>query len=77
MASSGKAAFSRVSVKSQTVLPREVRERLGVKPGDRLRYRLTEAGILLEKATPEPLDDPFATFTEWTSSDDNEAFADL
>jgi AbrB family looped-hinge helix DNA binding protein len=36
------AAFSRVSVKSQTVIPREVRERLGIKPGDRLRYRMTE-----------------------------------
>ena len=33
------AAFSKVSVKSQTVIPREVREHLKLKPGDTLRYR--------------------------------------
>ena len=40
------SAFSKVSVKSQTVIPREVRERLRLKPGDTLRYRMTEDGIL-------------------------------
>jgi len=30
------SAFSKVSVKSQTVIPREVRERLRLKPGDTL-----------------------------------------
>jgi antitoxin PrlF len=73
----GQISYSRLSVKSQTVLPREVRERLGVKAGDRLRYRLTERGVLLEKAPPEMQDDPFATFTEWASADDDEAFAGL
>jgi antitoxin PrlF len=77
MPSSDKVVFSRVSVKSQTVLPREIRERLGVKAGDRLRYRLSEAGVILEKAEPAVDDDPFATFTEWASADDDEAFADL
>jgi hypothetical protein len=28
-----RAAFSKISVKSQTVIPREVRERLKLKPG--------------------------------------------
>lgn len=74
---SGKVAYSTVSVKSQTVLPREIRERLGIAAGDRLRYRVSRAGIIIEKATPEPADDPFATFTEWASADDDEAFADL
>jgi antitoxin PrlF len=77
MASLSKTAYSRVSVKSQTVLPRDVRERLGIKAGDRLRYRITDAGVLLEKATSDLQDDPFATFTEWASPDDDEAFADL
>ena len=36
-------AFSRVSVKSRTVLPRAVRKQLGLKPGDTLRDRLTAA----------------------------------
>ena len=39
------AIFSKVSVKSQTVIPREVREQLKLKPGDTLRYRMTEDGM--------------------------------
>ena len=45
--------FSKVSVKSQTVLPREVRAKLGIKPGDTLRYRLTDEGVLIDKAPGE------------------------
>jgi antitoxin PrlF len=45
------AAFSKVSLKSRTVISREVRERLKLKPGDTLRYRVTDDGILLNKAT--------------------------
>jgi antitoxin PrlF len=45
------AAFSKVSAKSQTVIPREVRKRLKLKPGDTLRYRVTDDGVLLDKAT--------------------------
>src|SRR6266516_2082132 len=44
------AAFSKVSVNSQTVIPREVCEQLKLKPGDTLRFRLTDEGILLDKA---------------------------
>jgi antitoxin PrlF len=70
------AAFSRVSVKSQTVIPREVREKLQLKPGDTLRYRITSDGILLDKAT-EAGDDPFASFSEWTSEADEKAYGGL
>ena len=42
------AAFSKVSVKSQTVIPCEVCEQLKLKPGDTLCFRLTDEGILLE-----------------------------
>jgi len=68
--------FSKVSVKSQTVLPREVRAKLGVKPGDTLRYRLTDDGVLIDKA-PNDGDDPFATFSEWSSEADEKAYAKL
>ncbi|HET7805372.1 MAG TPA: AbrB/MazE/SpoVT family DNA-binding domain-containing protein [Pseudolabrys sp.] len=71
-----KSAFSKVSVKSQTVLPREVRARLGIKPGDTLRYRLTEQGVLIDKA-PAESDDPFASFSEWSSEADQKAYAKL
>jgi antitoxin PrlF len=71
------AAFSKVSVKSQTVIPREVRERLDLRPGDTLRYRLTKDGVLLDKASANETDDPFVTFSEWSSEADEKAYARL
>jgi antitoxin PrlF len=70
------AGYSKVSVKSQTVIPRIVRQRLGLQPGDTLRYRIAEDGILIDKAAPEA-DDPFASFSEWASEADEKAYADL
>lgn len=75
--SKSKTVYSKVSVKSQTVLPRAVRERLGVKPGDRLRYVLDEKGVRLERGASNEEDDPFATFAEWASEADDKAYADL
>ncbi|CAN2532366.1 hypothetical+protein [Methylocapsa aurea] len=69
--------YSKISVKSQTVLPAEVRKRLDIKPGDRLRYVLDETGVRIERGGPKDEDDPFATFTEWASDADDEAYADL
>jgi antitoxin PrlF len=71
------AAFSKVSVKSQTVIPREVRRRLGLKPGDTLRYRVTDAGELLDKAPANEAADPFATFAEWSNEADKKAYGRL
>ena len=69
-------AYSKVTTKAQTVIPREVRARLGLKAGDRLLYRMTAKGIVIEKAQAET-DDPFATFTEWGSEADERAFKNL
>jgi antitoxin PrlF len=71
------SAFSKVSVKSQTVIPREVRERLDLKPGDTLRYRVTGDGVLLDKAPANEADDPFATFSEWSNEADEKAYGRL
>jgi AbrB family looped-hinge helix DNA binding protein len=70
------AAFSKVSVRSQTVIPREIRDQLKLKPGDTLRYRMTVAGIVLDKVS-EAADDPFVSFSEWASEIDEEAYRDL
>jgi len=70
-------AFSKVSVKSQTVIPREVRKRLALKPGDTLRYRVTDNGVLLDKAPPNEVDDPFVAFSEWSSEADEKAYGGL
>lgn len=70
------AAYSKVTTKAQTVIPREVRARLGLKAGDRLLYRITEKGVWIEKAEAQG-DDPFATFAEWSSEADERAFKTL
>ena len=69
--------YSKVSVKSQTVLPRAVRETLGVKAGDTIRYRMIDEGVLIDKAPPSEADDPFAAFSEWSGAADDKAYADL
>jgi antitoxin PrlF len=69
-------AISTITSKSQTVIPRPVREKLGLRPGDRLRYVETVQGIVIEKARIVE-DDPFATFAEWSSDADERAYADL
>jgi AbrB family looped-hinge helix DNA binding protein len=71
------AVFSKVSTKSQTVIPREVRDRLALKPGDTLRYRVTDDGVLLDKAPASEADDPFTAFTEWSSEADEKAYGNL
>jgi antitoxin PrlF len=68
---------SKISSKSQTVIPREIREKLGVGPGDLLRYRDTEAGVLIEKVDEDLLENPFEAFWEWGTPEDDEAFKDL
>jgi AbrB family looped-hinge helix DNA binding protein len=70
------AAFSRVSANGQTVIPREVREQLRLKPGDILRHRFAEGGIQLDKAA-EADGDPFAAFFEWASGADKKAYGGL
>ena len=54
----------------------EGRERLKLQRGDILRYRVTADGVLLDKAT-KARDEPFATFSEWTSEADEKAYGGL
>jgi bifunctional DNA-binding transcriptional regulator/antitoxin component of YhaV-PrlF toxin-antitoxin module len=69
------AMFSKVSARSRTTIPREMREQLKLKVGDTLRYRVTDDGILLDKATKAG--GAFAGFSEWTCEADKTAYADL
>ncbi|MEX0953882.1 MAG: AbrB/MazE/SpoVT family DNA-binding domain-containing protein [Rhizobiaceae bacterium] len=73
----GKKTYtSKLSSKSQTVIPAAVRKKLAVKPGDYVRYVETDEGIVIEKARVIE-DDPFATFTEWSTEADELAYGDL
>ena len=70
-------AQSKITSKFQTVIPKAVRERLGLKTGDVLRFHFTEEGpVTVEKGAPSE-DDPFATFNEWTSEEDERLYRDL
>jgi len=69
---------SRLGVRSQTVVPKAVREALGVGPGDQLGYTI-ENGRVVVTAIEKPAahDDPFACFDEWASELDSEGYASL
>ncbi|MBV9510652.1 MAG: AbrB/MazE/SpoVT family DNA-binding domain-containing protein [Caulobacteraceae bacterium] len=69
--------LSKLTSKAQTVIPREIRARLDLKPGDVVRYRYTDAGVLIDKLPPQAEDDGLAAFSEWASSADERAYADL
>lgn len=71
------ASLSKVTSKSQTVIPKAVREKLGLKPGDILRYRFEGDRIVLERAASEAEDDPFAVFSEWSGEADEKAYRNL
>ncbi len=67
-------ATARVSTKAQLVLPKKVREKLGVGPGDLVRFVERDGAIVIERFEREPFEDPFALFDEWSSPEDIEAF---
>jgi antitoxin PrlF len=72
-----KVTRSRLSSKAQTVIPKAIRERLGLQPGDYVRFCVEGDKVVLERAQDERDDDAFAAFTEWHSDADESAFATL
>ena len=67
--------ISRISSKAQTTIPRAVRAALGLREGDRVAYEIDGDRVILTRA--ELPDDPFATFSEWASDADAEAYSRL
>jgi AbrB family looped-hinge helix DNA binding protein len=69
---------SRLGVKGRTVVPKAVREALGVGPGDQIGYTIQQGRVILA-AIERPLakDDPFTCFDEWASPADTEGYASL
>lgn len=70
-------AKSRLSSRAQTVIPREVRERLGLRPGDVIAFEEQHGEIVVRPWREPAREDPFAVFHEWASTEDDEAYADL
>jgi antitoxin PrlF len=74
-------ATTKITSKGQISVPKAIRERLGVQPGDTLVYELSgERTVLLKRL--DPFDAAFhaalaETLDEWNSAEDDTAFADL
>jgi len=68
---------SKLTSKAQTTIPQPVRSALNLHPGDELAYVIEKDRIILKKDEKVMSDKPFATFTEWDSPADREAYADL
>ncbi len=68
---------ARVSSKGQTVIPKTVRQRLGLKTGDLIRFKVSEKGAVTIDKVRGGKDDPFASFGEWTSDEDEKLYGDL
>ena len=71
---------SRLSSKGQVTIPIEVRERLGLEPGDVVVYEIEGESAILRRS--DPFDFAFhaalsQTLDEWSSAEDDEAFRDL
>ena len=47
--------LSKVSVRGQTVIPREMRRALGIEPGTLLRWRVQDGSLVAYPISPEPV----------------------
>jgi antitoxin PrlF len=67
---------SRLTSKGQTTVPREVREKLRLRPGDTLVY-VEEGGRIVLRRQAAETEDPFASFSEWDGAEDRAAYGKL
>ena len=72
--------ISRLSIKGQVTIPREIRAALHLEAGDLVAYDLKDGKAILRRA--EPFDAAYhsalsKTLEEWGSVDDDKAFRDL
>ncbi|SDR19422.1 antitoxin PrlF [Rhizobiales bacterium GAS191] len=68
---------SKLTTKAQTTIPQPVRTALHLKEGDEIAYSIEEGRVILTKAQPGSVDDPFTTFGEWDSEADRRAYGKL
>jgi antitoxin PrlF len=68
---------SKLTSKAQTTIPLPVRNALRLAEGDELVYMIDGDRVVLSKASRAAIDDPFATFSEWSSEADRIGYAGL
>jgi antitoxin PrlF len=74
------AELATLTAKGQVTVPKAVREALGLQKGDQLSWELEDGSVRVRAVTP--LDLTYlkgleAGLQEWSSDDDDKAFADL
>jgi antitoxin PrlF len=72
--------YARLTSKGQVTVPKEVRQRLHLEPGDVLAYEVEGDAVRVSKV--QRFDAAWhqalaTTLEEWNSPEDNEAFGDL
>jgi antitoxin PrlF len=69
---------SKLTTKAQTTIPQAVRTALGLRAGDAIAYVIEDGRAVLTRFDDRPMiDDPFATFSEWASEADTDAYGKL
>ena len=61
----------RVTTKGQVTIPKEIRDELGIEPGDEITFREDDGGYRIQKKAPTTADgdDPFETYRGAAESD--------
>ncbi|AUN30241.1 AbrB/MazE/SpoVT family DNA-binding domain-containing protein [Niveispirillum cyanobacteriorum] len=68
---------SKLTSKAQTTIPQSVRAALHLKEGDEIAYAIEDGRVVMTRVSVVRVEDPFGTFTEWSSEADQRAYADL
>jgi len=63
----------RVTTKGQVTIPKEIRDALGIEPGDEIAFEQVESGYKIAKKEPTTAegDDPFAKYRGSAESDES------
>lgn len=69
-------AIAKLSTRAQIVIPREIRERLGVGLGDSATFEERDGEVVIRPLRRLEGEDPLAVFTEWSSEADERAYAE-
>ena len=69
---------SKITSKAQTTIPQPVRAALRLREGDEVVYQIEGDRAVISKAPAiGATEDPFATFSEWSSEADRTGYADF